>query len=260
MAMKSYRISRMEQYILDKEHVSMDELCREFDISINTCRMDVAELCSKGTIKKVYGGVSSVKENSLIPFEQRKMTNSNIKKEICREAAEMVEDGDIIFIDSGSTTMYIPDFLADRKNVTVITNNLNAIVRGIQLPDVQFFCLPGTLDRRTNSFVTADTSKTLSRFNIKKAFIATAGISESGDVSNSSPLEFEVKKAAMAHSAKKYLVVDSSKFGKSSLLNFTTLSEMDGLFTDDAVDKKTVAYCEQNKVRLYTACRGKDDK
>ncbi|MCR5823597.1 MAG: DeoR/GlpR family DNA-binding transcription regulator [Lachnospiraceae bacterium] len=257
MAMKSYRISRMEQYIIDKEHVSMDELCREFDISINTCRMDVAELCSKGTVKKVYGGVSSVKENSLIPFEQRKMTNSNIKKEICREAAEMVEDGDIIFIDSGSTTMYLPDFLGDKKNVTIITHNLNAIVRGIQLPDTQIFCLPGTLDRRTNSFVTADTAKTLSRFNIKKAFIASAGISENGDVSNSSPLEFEVKKAAMAHASKKYLVVDSSKFGKSSLLNFTTLAEMDGIFTDDAIDRKTVLYCEQNKVHLYTACRGK---
>ncbi len=258
MAMKSYRISRMEQYILDKEHVSMDELCREFDISINTCRMDVAELCAKGTIKKVYGGVSSVKKNSLIPFEQRKMTNSNIKREICREAAEIVEDGDIIFIDSGSTTMYIPDFLGEKKNVTVITHNLNAIVRGVQLPDTQIFCLPGTLDRRTNSFVTADTAKTLSRYNIKKAFIATAGISEAGDVSNSSPLEFEVKKAAMAHSAKKYLVADSSKFGKSSLLNFTALSEMDGFFTDDAIDRKAAVYCEQNKVRLIAACKGND--
>jgi DeoR family myo-inositol catabolism operon transcriptional repressor len=256
MAMKSYRISRMEQYIIDKEHVSMEELCRVFDISINTCRLDVAELCSKGTIKKVYGGVSSIKENSLIPFEQRKMTNSNIKKEIGREAAEIVEDGDIIFIDSGSTTMYILDYLTDKKNVTVITNNLNAIVRGVQLPDVQIFCLPGTLDRRTNSFVTSDTAKTLARFNIKKAFIATAGISELGDVSNSSPLEFEVKRAAMAHSAKKYLVADSSKYGKSSLLNFTTLGEMDAFFTDDAIDRKAAIYCEQNKVRLVTACKG----
>ncbi len=256
MAMKSYRISRMEQFIIDREHVSMEELCREFDISINTCRMDVAELCSKGTVKKVYGGVSSIKENPLIPFEQRKMTNSNVKKEICREAAEIVEDGDIIFIDSGSTTMYLPDYLADRKNVTVITNNLNAIVRGVQLPDTQFFCLPGTLDRRTNSFVTADTAKTLARFNIKKAFIAAAGISEAGDISNSSPLEFEVKKAAMAHSAKKYLVADSSKFGRSSLLNFTSLSEMDGFFTDDAIDQKAVAYCSANKVKLVTACKG----
>lgn len=250
MAMKSYRLSRMEQYVIDKEHVSMEELCKVFDISINTARLDVAELCAKGSIKKVYGGVTSMKENALIPFEERKMTNSDLKRGICECAAGIVEDGDIIFIDSGSTTMYIPDFLRDKKNVTIITHNLNAIVRGIQFTDLEIYSLPGTLDRRTNSFVTADTAKTIARFNIKKAFIAAAGVSENGDISNSSPLEFEVKKAVLSHSAKKYLLVDSSKYGRSSLLNYAKIQDVNGVFTDFHIDHKFVEFCNQNKVSV----------
>ena len=57
MGMKSFRLRRMEQYILEKENVSMEELCEEFDMSMNTVRMDVAELVKKGSVKKVYGGV-----------------------------------------------------------------------------------------------------------------------------------------------------------------------------------------------------------
>ena len=65
----------MEQYILEKENVSMEELCEEFDMSMNTVRMDVAELVKKGSVKKVYGGVCSNRQNSLVPFEERKNVN-----------------------------------------------------------------------------------------------------------------------------------------------------------------------------------------
>ena len=102
MGMKSFRLRRMEQYILEKENVSMEELCTEFDVSMNTVRMDVAALVKKGSIKKVYGGVCSNHQNGLVPFEERKMTNSEMKKSICRVAAGLVEDGDIILMHDAS--------------------------------------------------------------------------------------------------------------------------------------------------------------
>ena len=170
MGMKSFRLRRMEQYILEKDTVSMEELCREFNISMNTVRLDVAQLVNKGSVEKVYGGVCSNRKNSLVPFEERKMRNSEKKRAICRAAAELVEDGDIIYIDSGTTTMYLVDFLEDRKNITILTHNLNAIMRAIPYSNLQIICLPGSLDRRTNSFVAADTGRILERYNIKKAF------------------------------------------------------------------------------------------
>lgn len=250
MGMKSFRLRRMEQYILEKDTVSMEELCREFQISMNTVRLDVAQLVSKGSVRKVYGGVCSNRQNSLVPFEERKMKNSEKKRAICKAAAALVEDGDIIYIDSGTTTMYLVDYLENRKNITILTHNLNAIVRAVPYPDLQIICLPGTLDRRTNSFVAADTGRVLERYNIKKAFLAAAGVAPNGDVTNSSPMEFEIKRAAIESSSHVYLMLDSSKIGKTSLLTFASIGDMERVIVDSEAEKEFVGLCTQHNVAL----------
>ena len=250
MGMKSFRLRRMEQYVLEKETVSMEELCTEFGISMNTARLDVAQLVNKGSIKKVYGGVTSNRQNSLVPFEERKMKNNDRKRSICRAAAALVEDGDIIYIDSGTTAMYLVDFLENRRNITILTHNLNAIMRALPYPDMQIICLPGTLERKTNSFVSAETGRVLERYNIQKAFLAAAGVTANGDVTNSSPMEFEVKRAALENSAHVYLLVDSSKYGRSSLLTYAGITDMEKVIADDDADKAFVELCRQNNVEL----------
>ena len=245
MGMKSFRLRRMEQYILEKENVSMEELCKEFDMSMNTVRMDVAALVKKGSVKKVYGGVCSNRQNSLVPFEERKMKNSAIKKAVCQAAAALVEDGDIIYIDSGTTTMYMADYLHQHKNITILTNNLNVIMRAVPYENIQVICLPGILERKTNSFVSAETGKILARYNIKKAFFAATGVSENGDVTNSSSLEYEIKTEAMKNSEHKYLLMDSSKYGKSSLLTFAHISDMELVITDEGAETGLLDICEK---------------
>ena len=250
MGMKSFRLRRMEQYILEKENVSMEELCEEFDVSMNTVRLDVAELVKKGSVKKVYGGVCSNRENGLVPFEERKMRHSEQKKAVCRAAAELVVDGDIIYVDSGTTTMYLPDYLEKKKNITLLTNNLNAIMRAVPFENIQVICLPGILERRTNSFVSAETGQILARYNIKKAFFAATGVSENGDVTNSSSLEYEIKKEAMQNSEHKYLLMDSSKYGKSALLTYAHVSEMEKLVVAGDVLPELKELCLRNSVEV----------
>ena len=253
MGMKSFRLRRMEQYILEKEHVSMEELCREFDISINTVRLDVAQLVNKGSIKKIYGGVCSNHQNSLVPFEERKMRNEEKKRAICCKAASLVEDGDIIFIDSGTTTMYLVDFLEERKNVTVLTNNLNTIMHAVPYPNLQVICLPGILERKTNSFVSSETGKILGRYNIRKAFFAATGVTENGDVTNSSSLEYEIKQAALASSEHRYLLLDSSKFGKSALLTYAEIADMERVIIDGDMNPAFLELCAKHNVAVDQA-------
>lgn len=250
MGMKSFRLRRMEQYILEKENVSMEALCEEFDMSMNTVRMDVAELVKKGSVKKVYGGVCSNRQNSLVPFEERKMKNSEKKKSVCKVAAELVDDGDIVFVDSGTTTMYLIDYLDKHKNVTVLTNNLNVIMRAVPFENVQVICLPGILERKTNSFVSAETGKILARYNIKKAFFAATGVTENGDVTNSSSLEYEIKREALDNSEYAYLLLDSSKYGKSALLTFAHISDMDRVIVDEEINSAIFPLCEKYNVAV----------
>ena len=250
MGMKSFRLRRMEQYVLEKENVSMEELCKEFDISMNTVRLDVASLVKKGSIKKVYGGVCSNRENSLVPFEERKTKNSEKKRSVCRAAAKLVENGDVIYIDSGTTMMYLPEYLGNRKNVTVLTNNLNVITKAVPYENLQVICLPGILERKTNSFVSAETGKILERYNIKKAFFAATGVTENGEVTNSSSLEYEIKREAMQHSIHKYLLLDSSKYGKSALLTYAHISDMERVIADEETNHAINELCERYGVFL----------
>lgn len=253
MGMKTFRLRQMEQYILERDTVSMEELCAKFGISMNTARLDVAQLVNKGTVKKIYGGVCSDRANSLVPFEERRLRNIDGKRAAGRAAAEFVEDGEIIYIDSGSTTMYMVDYLEKRKNVTILTNNLNAVNRAVPFPELTVICLPGTLERKTNSFVSAETGRILERYNIQKAFMAAAGIAVTGSVTNSSPLEFEIKKAAIKNSEKAYLLVDSSKYGRTSLMTFANLSQMERIITDEGAGPEFIELCRQHNVEITKA-------
>ncbi len=253
MGMKSIRIKQMEQYILERDLVSMEELRGKFGISMNTVRLDVAQLVNKGVIRKVYGGVCSNQKGNLIPFEERQARNIQGKIAVGKAAAGLVEEGDIIYIDSGTTTMYLVDYLLSCNSVTVITNNLNVINRAVAIPNINVISLPGTLERKTNSFASADTVRALEKYNIRKSFMASSGITQGGMITNSSPLEYEIKKAAIAVSAKSYLMIDSSKYGKSGMLTYADTAEMDKVIVDENVNPNLLALLEKRNVSTVIA-------
>ena len=167
--MKTHRIKNVEEYILKNESVSLDKLCDVFKVSKNTIRRDIKELLEKGKIKKIYGGVT-INQKKLVPFEERNIKNHAEKKAAAEIAAAYINDGDIIFIDSGTTTMWLIDFLKN-KSITILTNNLSAIVSALPYPNLNIISLGGTLKRKTNSFVGNSTSLVLKDYNISKAFI-----------------------------------------------------------------------------------------
>lgn len=243
--MKSIRLKKMEEYILEHDLVSMDKLRDTFKISMNTVRLDVAYLVDKGTVRKIYGGVSSNISNNLIPFEERQTKNSLEKRCIGKAGAALVEDGDIIYIDSGTTTMYIVDYLSDYNNITILTNSLNVINRAVLHPEINVISLPGTLERKTNSFVSVDTVRALEKYNVKKAFMASSGVSNTGMITNSSPPEYEIKKAAIANSQDVYLLVDSSKYGKSGMMTYADISDMSKVLVGKNTDTELLDLCER---------------
>ncbi|MBQ4651266.1 MAG: DeoR/GlpR transcriptional regulator [Oscillospiraceae bacterium] len=150
--MREKRLKEIEDYIRKNGSVSLDDLCREFDVSKNTIRRDVAEIVERSDIRKIYGGVSAQRNVIPPPFAERSAVNQDIKESLGRKAAQFVNDGDIIYVDSGTTTCRMIDHLGERNNVTVVTHSLDVINRAVALPGLNIIALSGTLNRKTLSF------------------------------------------------------------------------------------------------------------
>lgn len=232
--MKSKRIDDIERLARQNEHVSINELCEIFNVSKNTIRRDIDELVRSDAVEKVYGGIRA-KKNTLLPFEQRNDQQHLQKEAIGKIASTFIENGDIIFIDSGTTTSRVMDYVKDDIRITVLTNNLDVINQCVQKPNITLFILGSLYRRETRSFVDMELDSPLQNFNINKAFIAATGVTIMNGLTNSDPLEFEIKKAICQKASKNILLVDDSKFGKSTLLTYSPLESVSTLITGNGI-------------------------
>lgn len=251
--MKSKRLIAIEKYIMDHESVSMKELRDYFKVSMNTVRRDVVELLKRGTVRKVYGGVcAQTPESALIPYEVRSGGDSRQKEAVCREAVRFVHDGDVIFIDSGTTTVWLMDYLKNINNLTVVTNNVEVIMKALDNENISLIALPGQLLHKTRSVTGETTVSFLARYNIRTAFMAATGVSAQG-VTNSSPLEYEIKKKALENSEIKVLMVTGRKFGVTGLMTYANIEQFDVIITDGSIPERYRELVENKHVNLVIA-------
>ncbi len=229
---RNSRIMQMESYILEHQSVTLEELSAKFGMSMNTVRRDIGEILKNKQVEKVYGGVRAVVKPMLLPFDERNLRMHDAKLVIGRLAAAEVVDGDSIFVDSGTTTLNMIPHLKNRVNVTIITYSASIIFSALPYKNITVIMLPGVLDRKTNSFTGLDTTRALSAFNVKKAFMAATALSLAGGATNSSPLEFEIKRMAVERSEKVYLLVDAGKFDKAALITYAKLGELTAVISD----------------------------
>ena len=148
--MKVSRLNSIEQYVISRETVSIDELCEVFGVSKNTIRRDLNELEMRGHITKVYGGVTATVPSGAVPTPIRSSLNTVDKSLIGRLAAEEVEDGDTIFIDSGTTTLCLLRFLVAKKRITIITHSLGALSEASKYDNLNIISLGGIYSPTTD--------------------------------------------------------------------------------------------------------------
>ncbi|MBA4495549.1 DeoR/GlpR family DNA-binding transcription regulator [Paenactinomyces guangxiensis] len=252
---KDKRINKIEEYIIEHKSVSLDELMNVFKVSKNTIRRDVRKLVENGHFKKVYGGVAvndDKRAKLLESFHDRQVRNKKEKEMIGKAAANYVKDGDIIFIDSGTTTIEMIEFI-NKKQVTVITNNLDFIVRALPFENLNVITAGGILERKTNSFGSLKYMDIINAYNINKAFMASTGVSLSNGVTNASPIESELKATIVNRSSEVFLLVDHDKFDKYGLMTYSKLDKMDYLVTDMMPSEVYQNYAEKNGIQIVIA-------
>ena len=250
--MKVDRIQQIYDLLKKKHNLSLNYLCETFDVSKNTIRRDVAELEEQGLIRKVYGGIVLNDEDpgSLEPFAYREGRNVDAKKLVAQAAAREVQDGDVIYIDSGTTTMHMIPYLAKRRYLTIVTASVHVINAASNYPGLNIIATGGTLYMPSNAFVGPSVLAALQNYNLSKVFLASTGISIPHGATNASPLECEIKRSLSQKNATSYLLVDSTKFDKASLMTYCQLPELDAIITEKEPSKEYVAYFEKHNVRL----------
>ncbi|AFH61304.1 DeoR/GlpR family DNA-binding transcription regulator [Paenibacillus caseinilyticus] len=247
---KTQRINQLKEYVFEQGTVSLDELVEHFGVSKNTIRRDIEPLIESGILKKVYGGVS-VNHSTLVVFNERKDMNLTKKQEVARLAAEFIEDGDVIFVDSGTTTLELVHFIKN-KQLTIVTNNFDFMQEAKPFPTLTIFSTGGMFERTTNSFVGFQSIEFLQKYNINKAFISTSGISITNGVTNASPLETEIKSTVVKKSMKVFLMLDDSKFDKYALTTYCSLSDIDYIVTNSKPGESYLQYAMEQHITIVT--------
>lgn len=251
---KEVRIKKIQEYIDEKESVSLDELVSVFNVSKNTIRRDIQEMMKSGKYKKIYGGIS-VKHDSikkgLDPFSERSVRNKKEKQIIGKLAGALVKDDDIIFVDSGTTTIEMFEYIKD-KHITIVTNNIDLIMKCIPHDNLTVICIGGILERQTNSFGNINSMEFLNIYNINKAFMSSTGISITNGVTNASPIESKLKEAVVRRCEEVYLLIDHEKFNKQGLITYCNLDEIHYLITDQKPPLDFCEYFDENNIKVIS--------
>ncbi len=251
--MRTTRIEEIREYIYKHKAVTLDNLCEVFQVSKNTIRRDIDELLEDPNIKKIYGGVTVEEVKSFISFDKRNISNLDLKQLIAKKAADLVEENDIIFIDSGTTTFHMIEYIKNTKNLTILTNSIEVIMRSVPYSNINVISLSGVLNRETLSFTGIGSAEVLSKYNLSKAFLAATGISIIGGATNSFPSETEIKQAALQKSQKNYILADHTKFNEVSLMTFSNLENIDSIITDKLPGQELSEHLIKNKCGIIIA-------
>lgn len=244
--LKSQRIQKIKEYVNAHQTVSLDKLMEEFQVSKNTIRRDVQYLVRNEELKKVYGGVSTI-HSELIPYTERADKNQSKKQKIAELAATFIKNGDVIFLDSGTTTSELIPFIK-HLDLTIVTNNITIIVECLAYENLTVFSTGGMLERKTNSFAGFKSLELLKSYNINKAFMAATGISISNGVTNSSPSESSIKTTVVDRSSEVFLLVDDSKFDRYALTTYCDLKTIPMIITNEEPNEHYMTYGKEHGV------------
>lgn len=226
----------------------LGELCAVLNTSESTVRRDIAILAESGQLIKIRGGAMAAGE-SFSYHEHNVEEKANMfveeKTAIARYAASLIEDGDFVFLDAGTTTAKMIEYIPS-KSVSFVTNAfINA--KKLALRGFKVQITAGEVKPSTEAIVGAQAVETLSRYNFTKCFMGVNGISLKGGLTTPDNEEAAVKAAAIAHSKTMYLLADHSKFDSITAVRFGEIKQA-VIITDKLPSKKYFGVTEIKEV------------
>ena len=193
--------------------VSVEELAKGFGVSRETIRRDLKVLADRGRLDVVHGGAAR-RETVEAAFDQRSHENVEGKAAIGRAAADLVEDGMVVLLDSGTTTLEVARALVAKRNLTICTNALAIAQLLCRVPGTRVHMLGGEIDATEEAAVGVDVIAALGRFRVDIAFIGVGGLSHSGEITDYVRAAAEQRSRMILSADRAYILIDHTKFGR----------------------------------------------
>lgn len=213
------------QYINEHKSAKVSELMEMFDASEATIRRDLTEMDNRGLINKVHGGAFALEERVSTDYRvsERDDKHRDEKIAIGKYAASLISDNDIVFLDAGTTTEHIIDYVT-ANNVTFVTN---APAHANKLASMGYtvYMTGGKLKETTEALVGSVAYENVSRYQFSVVFVGTNAVNHNAGFTTPDPEEAMIKECAIRHTGVPYVLCDHTKFGVTSAVTFASFGD-----------------------------------
>jgi len=248
------RQNQILQFIHRSQRISIMEVCESFSVSEATARRDLETLASKGKVQRVHGGAIALTEAPPeSPILQREREQADEKARIGQAAAALVQDGETIFLGSGTTVLEAARILRARRNLTVITNSLPVVNALAGAEGITVICLGGMLRDSELSFIGHITEQTLAEVRADKVIIGTRAISLEHGLTHEYLPETMTDRAILKAGKEIIVVADHTKFGRAAAVLLAPLDSIHTIVTNRQPTQNFVDAVQGKGIRLITA-------
>lgn len=239
------------QLLKEKSIVKLQELVDITNTSESTIRRDLIQLEDEKKLKRIHGGAARLQGKLQEPTMLEKSTkNLQEKRIIAQYAASLIEEGDSIYLDAGSTVLEMIDFLPS-KNMVVVTNGLMHLNRLLE-KEIPTYVIGGFAKSKTNAVIGRGALESLQKYHFDKCFIGVNGIHPQYGFTTPDQEEAMIKEMAIALSRETFVVSDNSKFSEVSFAKISDLSKAT-IITNEINQDLERKYASITKIKVVTA-------
>ena len=231
----SERLIHIRKRLEEKKILNLKDITLELETSESTVRRDFEELEKQGFLHRIHGGAIRAKSRRLdtveLSMNEKSVINRASKKKVCFEASKLIKDGDCVFIDGGTSLMYMFDYLCN-KDIKIVTHNMLNI-HNLENIKAEIVVVGGKYVTNYKMNVGAIALEYMKKFSFDYSFIGCTGVDTAENTAYTIDTESAmVKQAAIESSLSKYLLIDKTKLDFKGFYKFISLNEFDAVFID----------------------------
>jgi DeoR family glycerol-3-phosphate regulon repressor len=232
MTRPKLRHTSIIELVRSRGSVSVAELSSLLGVSQETVRRDIRPLAQAGDVVKLHGAVALPQEFGELPFERRMRENFEAKRAIARRAARLVEDGDSLMLDTGTTTSIFARELLRKRDLTVVTNSSDIARTLATVNGNKVYLAGGELNGDNGAAFGASAIQFVASFNVRHAFLTIAAMDATAGPTDAFLAEAEFARMLLSRGERRHVLTDSSKFGRRALVKVCEFADFDSLITE----------------------------